>query len=91
MLNLATIKYFEQLISPEGKAYIRKVDDKTHTATVQYTITVIRPETTYTIDVYTTTSSLLMNGPRANHFVSKDITTIHKIIIDALNQDGITR
>lgn len=91
MLKLATIKYFEQLILPEGEAYIRKVDDKTHTATVQYTIKITRPETNYTINIYTTTSRLLINGPGASHFVSKDIPTIHKIVIDALNQEGIKR
>ena len=37
LLKLATINLFEQL---DGQSHIRKVDDKTRTATVQYTIKV---------------------------------------------------
>jgi hypothetical protein len=50
LLKLATIKLFEQL---EGQAHIRKVDDKTRTATVQYTIKVKCQEANYTINIYT--------------------------------------
>ena len=88
LLRLATIQYFEQL---EGQAHIRKVDDKTRTATVQYTIKVKRQEANYVINIYTTTSRLMINGPGADYVVSNDIIAIHMIIIDSLREEGIKK
>ena len=88
LLKLATIKLFEQL---EGQAHIRKVDDKTRTATVQYTIKVKCQEANYTINIYTTTSRLMINGPGANYFLSNDMVAIHRIIIDSLREEGIKK
>ena len=87
LLKLATINLFEQL---DGQSHIRKVDDKTRTATVQYTIKVKRQEANYTINIYTT-SPLMINGPGANYFVSNDIIAIRRIIVDSLREDGIKK
>jgi len=88
LLKLATINIFERL---DGQSHIRKVDDKTRTASVQYTIKVKRQEANYTINKYTTTSRLMINGTGANYFVSNDIVAIRRIIIDSLREDGIKK
>jgi hypothetical protein len=67
------------------------VDDKTRTATVQYTIKVKRQEANYTINIYTTTSRLMINGPGANYFLANDMVAIHRIIIDSLREEGIKK
>lgn len=82
LLKLATIKN----LSTKGPITYK---DKSRTATVQYTIKVKRQEANYSINIYTTTSRLMINGPSANYFVSNDIITIRRIITDSLREEGI--
>jgi hypothetical protein len=43
----------------------------------------------YTINIYNTTSRFLINGYLANHFIVKDIPSIHKIVLKGLHEQGV--
>jgi hypothetical protein len=43
----------------------------------------------YTINIYNTTSRHLINGNDANHFIAKDILSIHKIVLKGLHEQGV--
>jgi hypothetical protein len=43
----------------------------------------------YTINIYSTTSRLLINGNGANHFIAKDIPSIQKIVLKGLHEQGV--
>ena len=42
-----------------------------------------------TINIYNTTSRFLVNGNGANHFIAKDIASIHKIVLKGLHEQGV--
>ena len=62
LLRLATLNYFEKLPEIIGQANIRKITDKSQATVVQYIIKVIVNNASYTINIYNTTSRLLVNG-----------------------------
>ena len=89
LLRLATLNYFEKLPEIIGQANIRKITDKSQATVVQYIIKVIVNNASYTINIYNTTSRLLVNGNGANHFIDKDIPSIHKIMLKGLQEQGV--
>ena len=72
-----------------GQANIRKITDKSQATIVQHIIKVIVNNASYTINIYNTTSRLLINGNGANHFIVKDIPSIHKIVLKGLHEQGV--
>ena len=56
---------------------------------MQHTIKVIVNNASYTINIYNTTSRFLINGYLANHFIVKDIPSIHKIVLKGLHEQGV--
>ena len=43
----------------------------------------------YTINIYNTTSRLLINGNGANHLIDKDIPSMHKIVLKGLQEQDV--
>ena len=73
LLGLATLSYFANLPDIIGQANTRKITDKSQATIVQHIIKVILNNASYTINIYNTTSRLLVNGNDANHVIAKDI------------------
>jgi hypothetical protein len=73
LLGLATLNYFANLPNIIGQANIRKITDKSQATIVQHIIKVILNNASYTINIYNTTSRLLVNSNGANHVIAKDI------------------
>jgi hypothetical protein len=86
LLGLAILNYFANLPDILGQANISKITDKSQATIVQHIIKVILNNASYTINIYNTTSRLLVNGNGANHFIAKDSPSIHKIVLE-----GVTR
>jgi hypothetical protein len=90
LLRLAILNYFEKLPKIIGQANIRKITDKSQAIVVQYIIKVIVNNDSYTINIYNTTSRLLVNGNGDNLFIdNKDIPSIHKIVLKGLQEQGV--
>jgi len=89
LLRLATLNNFENVPEIIGQAHIRKITDKSQATVVQHTIKVVVNNASYTINIYNTTSRLLFNGNGANHFISKDIPSIHTIVLKGLHEQGV--
>ena len=63
------------------RASIKTTTDKTKSQTVQYTTIVSTPKNNgNTVNIYTNTSRLLLNGKNTEQFVYPDINKSHKII-----------
>ena len=60
---------------------IDKTTDRTGKAVVQYTI---RPDSSYTVNIYTTTSRILVNGKSAQAFIESDLPKIYDIAKSAV-------
>ncbi|CAC5378670.1 unnamed protein product [Mytilus coruscus] len=89
LLRLATLNYLENLPEIKGQTNIRKITDKSQTTIVQHIIKVAMNSTSYTINIYNTTSRLLINGTDANQFLANDINSIHEIILKGLQEQGV--
>ncbi|CAC5402685.1 unnamed protein product [Mytilus coruscus] len=89
LLRLATLNYFENLSEIKGQANIRKITDKSQTTIVQHIIKVALNSNSYTINIYNTTSRLLINGTDANKFLANDINNIHEIVLKGLQEQGV--
>ncbi|CAC5374322.1 unnamed protein product [Mytilus coruscus] len=89
LLRLATLNYFENLPEIKGQANIRKITDKSQTTIVQHIIKVALNSNSYTINIYNTTSRLLINGTDANQFLANNINSIHEIILKGLQEQGV--
>ena len=86
-----------QQISHIGTANIQKSADSTKNNVVQNTIRVKDKGLCYTVNLYNTTSRLLLNGKNVEIFLNRDVKQIHDMIqkmtsaesnfnIDKLNQ-----
>lgn len=89
LFRIATLSYFGSLPETKGQVHIREITDKSHSTVVQHTIKVILDNNSYTVNIYNTTSRLLVNGNGANSFVINDIPNIHKNVIEGLRDQGI--
>ena len=68
LLKEATLSIFNENIS--------KITDKTGKNIVQFTV---RVGTSYTINIYTTTSRFLINGKHVNRFLESDLLQIYEL------------
>jgi hypothetical protein len=89
LLGLATLNYFAHFPEIIGQANIRKITDRSQATIVQHTIKVIVNNASYTINIYNTTSRLLINGNGANQCIAKDIPSIHTIVLKGLHEQGV--
>jgi hypothetical protein len=80
LIRIASIHYFESTQGNKDVIHIRKYTDKSNSIVVQYTIKIKQPESGYTVNIYTITSRLLVNGKGWQKFIDKDIPLIHGII-----------
>lgn len=81
LLKIAANIYYENLPESLGKAYITQSTDSTQRNNVQTTIRVHEQEQpAYTVNLYLTSSRILVNGKNLTLFVERDITGIHDII-----------
>jgi len=80
LIRIASIHYFESTHWNKDEIHIRKYTDNSNSTVVQYTIKITQPESGYTVNIYTTTSRLLINGKGWQKFIDKDIPLIHGII-----------
>lgn len=81
LFKIAANIYNENLPESLGKAYITQSTDSTKCNNVQTTIRVHEQEQpAYTINLYLTSSRILVNGKKLTLFVERDITGIHDII-----------
>ncbi|CAG2197361.1 unnamed protein product [Mytilus edulis] len=84
-----TLSYFENLAESNGKATIREITDKSQTTVVQHIVKVSANKASYTINIYNTTSRLLINGNGANQFLDNDLKNIHSIVLKSLKEQGV--
>ncbi|CAG2206322.1 unnamed protein product [Mytilus edulis] len=79
LLKHATVAYFEELPCNIGKATIQRETDSSKNATVQITIKMKEKcGKTYTVNLYLTTCTLMVNGKNPENFGDRDIKEIHK-------------
>ncbi|CAG2248026.1 unnamed protein product [Mytilus edulis] len=88
LLKHATVAYFEELPCNIGKATIQRETDSSKNATVQITIKMKEKcGKTYTVNLYLTTCTLMVNGKNPENFGDRDIKEIHKLIENVNNGD----
>lgn len=81
LIKMATLEYYGQLQPTTGTASFHRVTDKGGTAVVQNTIKVhLHDGKNYTINLYVTTCTLLVNGKNTEIFVNTDVRAIHDMI-----------
>lgn len=81
------MQYLEKYSEHKKSVNIRKITDKSASTVVQYTIHVNIQGESYTVNIYTTTSRLLVNGNRADIFLNNDIPAIHQLIQNGLDKN----
>jgi hypothetical protein len=81
------LQYFEKYSEHTESVNIRKITDKYASTVVQYTIHVNLQGESYTVNIYTTTSRLLVNGKRADICLNNDIPAIHQLIQNGLDKN----
>ena len=97
LIKRATDQYYTNFPPHFGTANIQKSADSTKNNVVQNTIRVKDKGLCYTVNLYNTTSRLLVNGKNVELFLNRDVRQIHDIIqkvtsaepnfnIDKLNQ-----
>ncbi|CAC5398822.1 GTF3A [Mytilus coruscus] len=88
LLKHATAAYFEELPCNIGKATIQRETDRFKAATEQIT-TKMREKCgkTYTVNLYLTTCTIMVNGENPENFGNRDIKEIHKLIENMNNGD----
>ena len=87
LIKIATLQYFEKYSEHKESVNIRNITDKSASTVVQYTIHVNLQGESYTVNIYTTTSRLLVNGKRADIFLNNDILAIHQLIQNGLDKN----
>lgn len=81
------MQYLEKYSEHKKSVNIHKITDKSVSTVVQYTIHVNIQGESYTVNIYTTTSRLLVNGNRADIFLNNDIPAIHQLIQNGLDKN----
>ena len=81
------MQYLEKYSEHKKNVNIPKITDKSASTVVQYTIHVNIQGESYTVNIYTTTSRLLVNGNRADIFLNNDIPAIHQLIQNGLDKN----
>ncbi|VDI45496.1 Hypothetical predicted protein [Mytilus galloprovincialis] len=81
LFRMAAMRYYETLPPNHEVAHIKKTADSTRLHTVQNTVRVVQPPNkSYTVNIYYTTSRLLVNGKNVSDFIDRDLQNIHNII-----------
>ncbi|CAG2245584.1 unnamed protein product [Mytilus edulis] len=81
LFRMAAMRYYETLPPNHGVAHIKKTTDSTRLHTVRNTVRVVQPSNkSYTVNIYYTTSRLLVNGKNVSDFIDRDLQNIHNII-----------
>jgi hypothetical protein len=79
----AALSYYKTLNDDVTNIEIQEITDKTRKVVVQYTFRVELPShQKYTVNLYTTTSKLLVNGKDCEVFIQNEIPNIQTIIVN---------
>jgi len=84
LFKSAALSYYKTLNDNGANVEIQEITDKTRKAVVQYTFRVELPNQKYTVNLYTTTSKLLVNGKDCEVFIQNDIPNIQTIIVNGV-------
>ena len=79
LLKEAAFKFYSNY--PHGQAEIKKTTDKKGKHVVQFIFQVqTQDEESYTLNMYTTSSKMLVNGKNVQVFMEQDLPEIHRIV-----------
>ena len=89
LIKHATLQLYSQYPSGKGSAHITFITDNSKQFHVQYTIRVSeKNDRAYTINLYHTTSKMLVNGRNIEKIMQDDLRDIHIRIEKALNNNN---
>ena len=79
LLKEAALKFYSNY--PHGQAEIKKTADKKGKHVVQFIFQVqTQDEESYTLNMYTTSSKMFVNGKNVQVFMEQDLPEIHRIV-----------
>lgn len=93
LFKTVAIYYYNTYPSINGKAHTTTTTDNTSQSVVQLTVRVLdqNPQNNgYTINMYCTTSKIMVNGKNINKFIQEDLGSIHALIEDTLKSNKNT-
>ena len=91
LFRLACTEFFRTLSLEEGRCVINYSEDKNRKALVQqtYKVTSTSNERCYTLNLYPTNNTLLLNGKDYRKFIEEHLPTIHQIMCNAVQEQNI--
>jgi len=93
LFKTVAIYYYNTYPSVNGKAHTTTTTDNTNQSVVQLTVRVSDQNSQnngYTINMYHTTSKIMVNGKNINKFIQEDLGSIHALIEDTLKSNKNT-
>lgn len=94
LFRAACSNYFSNLPQSEGTCILDVTDDKKKKAVVQQTYKIRRSAEDnyiigYTINLYTTNNSILINGKDIEHFMTKHLPAIHQLMCEPVRSGAL--
>ena len=91
LFRLACTEFFKEMPPEEGRCVVDYSEDKRRKALVQQTYKVTSPasERLYTLNLYPTNNTMLLNGKRYGKFIEEHLPTIHQIMCRAVQDQDI--
>ena len=90
IFRAACSTYFKNFPALEGKFIINISENKKHKAVVQQTYKVVRQQEgldiSYTLNLYPTKNSLLLNGKDTDRLIDSHLPTIHQVMINTVQE-----
>ena len=90
IFRAACSTYFKNLPASEGKYIINTSEDKKRKAMVQQPYKVVHQQEgldiSYTLNLYPTKNSLLLNGKDTDRFIDSHLPTFHQVIVNTVHE-----
>ena len=90
ILRAACSTFYKNMPASEGSCVINVSEDKNHKAVVQQTYKVTRQhnglDVSYTLNLYPTRNSLLLNGKDTDTFIDSHLPTIHQLMSQTVQE-----
>ena len=91
LFRLACTSFYKELPTQEGRCVIDISEDKKRRAVVQQTYKVRRTDetTNYTLNLYPTRNTMLLNGKDIDRFMTDHLPAIHELMCKAVNDEQL--
>ena len=93
LFRLACTSFYKELPTKEGRCIIDISEDKKRTAVVQQIYKVRQSDDTmnYTLNLYPTKNTMLLNGKDIGRFMTDHLPVIHEIMCKAVSDEQLDK